>query len=137
MEQVLAALPVLADCPEAVGQVFNLGSTEEVTILDLARRVLQIVDQQSGELASVAAGNGHMSTPSDDRLVLVNLGRDLEWRPIAQPLAAPPAGTQWRPLWSSEDPRYGGLGTRPLDKQNWYLPGHATFVLSPEPRADS
>jgi maltooligosyltrehalose trehalohydrolase len=73
----------------------------------------------------------------DDRLVLVNLGRDLEWRPIAQPLAAPPAASQWRLLWSSEDPRYGGLGTRPLDMQNWYLPGHAAFVLSPEPRRDS
>jgi maltooligosyltrehalose trehalohydrolase len=73
----------------------------------------------------------------DDRLILVNLGRDLEWRPIAQPLAAPPAATQWRLLWSSEDPRYGGLGTRALDMQNWYLPGHAAFVLSPEPRPAS
>ena len=73
----------------------------------------------------------------DDRLLLVNLGRDLEWRPMAQPLAAPPSGGQWRLLWSSEDPRYGGLGTRPLDMQNWYLPGHAALVLSREPRAES
>jgi maltooligosyltrehalose trehalohydrolase len=88
-------------------------------------------------LASEALLLRYFGQAGDDRLLLVNLGRDLEWRPIAQPLAAPPAGTQWRLLWSSEDPRYGGLGTRPLDVQNWYLPGHAAFVLSPEPRVDS
>lgn len=88
-------------------------------------------------LASEALLLRYFGQAGDDRLVLVNLGRDLDWRPIAQPLAAPPAGTEWRLLWSSEDPRYGGLGTRPLDMQNWYLPGHAAFVLSPEPRADS
>ena len=88
-------------------------------------------------LASEAVLLRYFGEAGDDRLVLVNLGRDLVLRPIAQPLAAPPEGTQWRLLWSSEDPRYGGLGTRPLDVQNWYLPGHAAFVLSPEPRADS
>ena len=40
----------------------------------------------------------------DDRLVLVNLGRDLDWRPIAEPLLVPPAGRTWQLLWSSEDP---------------------------------
>jgi UDP-glucose 4-epimerase len=30
----------LADAPQALGQVFNIGSTEEVTILDLARRTI-------------------------------------------------------------------------------------------------
>lgn len=34
----------LADCPEAVGQVFNIGTTEEVSILNLARMVLSILD---------------------------------------------------------------------------------------------
>jgi UDP-glucose 4-epimerase len=37
----------LADCPEAVGQVFNIGTTEEVSILNLARMVLSIVDGSS------------------------------------------------------------------------------------------
>ena len=36
---VVGALIRLADAPEAVGQVFNIGSNEEVTIADLARRV--------------------------------------------------------------------------------------------------
>ena len=38
------AIRRLADCPEAVGQVFNVGSTERVTILELAERVLARTD---------------------------------------------------------------------------------------------
>ncbi|MBN1658612.1 MAG: GDP-mannose 4,6-dehydratase [Anaerolineae bacterium] len=34
------AIIALAGCPEATGEVFNVGSTEEVSILDLARRVV-------------------------------------------------------------------------------------------------
>ncbi len=40
----------LAGCAEAVGQVFNIGSTEQVTILELAQRVLQ----QAGSNAETA-----------------------------------------------------------------------------------
>jgi UDP-glucose 4-epimerase len=36
----------LADTPEAAGQVFNIGSTEEVSILELARTVLSVLDGQ-------------------------------------------------------------------------------------------
>jgi UDP-glucose 4-epimerase len=37
------AMMKLAECPQAVGEVFNVGSTEQVTILELAQRVLQHV----------------------------------------------------------------------------------------------
>jgi maltooligosyltrehalose trehalohydrolase len=38
----------------------------------------------------------------------------------------------WETLWSSEDPRYGGMGTTPLDTEdNWQIPGHAAVVLRP------
>lgn len=37
------ALVALADCEGAIGQVFNVGSQQEITILDLARTVLQAV----------------------------------------------------------------------------------------------
>ncbi len=36
------AIADLADAPQAVGRVFNVGSTEEVSILDLARRTLTL-----------------------------------------------------------------------------------------------
>lgn len=65
------ALLGLAGAPDAVGQVFNVGSAEEITILDLARRVLRTVAEQGAELAGVLPGNGHMQIPSDDRIVFV------------------------------------------------------------------
>ncbi|MCE9563141.1 MAG: malto-oligosyltrehalose trehalohydrolase [Planctomycetes bacterium] len=67
-----------------------------------------------------------------DRLLVVNLGRDLHLNPAPEPLLAPPeAGSHWHPVWSSEDPKYGGLGTAPLDTDdNWQIPGEAAVVLA-------
>jgi maltooligosyltrehalose trehalohydrolase len=65
----------------------------------------------------------------DDRLVLVNLGRDFDWMPAADPLAAPPEGAEWSLYWSSEDARYGGWGTRPFDPHAWHIQGQAALVL--------
>jgi UDP-glucose 4-epimerase len=44
---VTGAVIRLATHPDAVGQVFNLGSTEEITILELARRVLALTGSRS------------------------------------------------------------------------------------------
>ena len=44
LEDVVRALIGLAESPSAVGEIFNVGSTREVTILELARRVLDAVD---------------------------------------------------------------------------------------------
>ncbi|MCE9534616.1 MAG: malto-oligosyltrehalose trehalohydrolase [Planctomycetes bacterium] len=69
-----------------------------------------------------------------DRLLVVNLGRDLHLDPIAEPLLASPEDCRWTIRWSSEDPRYGGLGTpEPDTSENWRLPGHATLLLVPRP----
>lgn len=67
----------------------------------------------------------------DDRLLLVNLGRDLVLNPAPEPLLAPPAGKVWKLLWSSEDPSYGGSGTVPIDGSPWRVPAHAAIVASP------
>lgn len=70
---------------------------------------------------------------ADDRLLLVNLGVDLHFDPAPEPLLAPPADRTWVTLWSSEDPKYGGIGTPPLDtEQNWQIPGQAAVVLNPD-----
>ena len=70
----------------------------------------------------------------DDRLLVVNLGRDLPLTPAPEPLLAPPAGRRWQLQWSSEDPRYGGSGTPPLEGEGpWSLPGRAAVVLRPQP----
>lgn len=64
------------------------------------------------------------------RLLVCNLGRDLLPQPLSEPLAAPPENGQWRLLWSSEDPRYGGSGSGQFDSRSWRLPGHAALVLA-------
>lgn len=49
VKDAVQALIQLMECPEAVGQVFNVGSDEEVTILGLANRVLELTDIQTKE----------------------------------------------------------------------------------------
>lgn len=71
----------------------------------------------------------------DARLLIINFGVDLPLRPAPEPLLAPPKGTQWEILWSSEDYRYGGGGTPPLSTDEyWRVIGHAAVVLIPERR---
>jgi len=76
------------------------------------------------------------TTSDDDRLVIVNLGRDLHYFPSPEPLLAPPEDRAWATLWSSEHPRYGGQGTAALETEDgWKIPGHATVVMKPECQA--
>jgi UDP-glucose 4-epimerase len=44
---VVAALAQMADDPRAIGQVYNIGSTEEITIMALAERVRALTDSRS------------------------------------------------------------------------------------------
>jgi maltooligosyltrehalose trehalohydrolase len=69
-----------------------------------------------------------------DRLLLVNLGRDVCLRTCPEPLLAPPAGTQWEAVLSTEDPAYGGGGTGPIvtEEQGWQITGEAASVLAPK-----
>lgn len=46
VRDAIAAIIALSTCSAAVGQVFNVGANNEITILELARRVLQLVDEQ-------------------------------------------------------------------------------------------
>jgi maltooligosyltrehalose trehalohydrolase len=69
-----------------------------------------------------------------DRLLLVNLGRDLYRDQAPEPLLAPPEGHGWDILWSSEDRAYGGNGTPPPEaRDGWRVPGEAAVVLAPRP----
>jgi len=75
---------------------------------------------------------GHDSEGREDRLLLVNLGPDLNLNPAPEPLLAPPMHQKWMILWSSEDPRYGGMGTPQLEtSMNWLIPGHAAVLMQP------
>ncbi|MGD0462580.1 MAG: GDP-mannose 4,6-dehydratase [Tepidisphaeraceae bacterium] len=66
VSDVIDALALLMDKAEAVGQVFNIGSDEEITIADLARRVIAVCKSSSSlEYVSYdrAYGQGFDDTP--------------------------------------------------------------------------
>ncbi len=66
----------------------------------------------------------------DDRLMVVNLGRDINRKSFPEPLVAPPRGKRWEVLWSSEEPDYGGTGTADFEtEKGWHLPANTLLVL--------
>lgn len=71
------------------------------------------------------------ANPGDDRLLLLNLNRDIHLVPAPEPLLAAPSDYVWDVMWSSEDPRYGGLGMPPWPAEgNWHLQGESAVVLN-------
>lgn len=74
-----------------------------------------------------------------DRLLIVNLGVDLELHHAPEPLLAPPIGRRWATLWSSEDPAYGGSGMPDVDteEEGWLLPGRSAVVLRGLPASEA
>ena len=47
MFDTVRALVALADCPESIGNIYNIGSTESVTIMQLAQRVVSQLNSSS------------------------------------------------------------------------------------------
>jgi maltooligosyltrehalose trehalohydrolase len=91
-------------------------------------------DGLDGAVVSTHAFVLRFFTPDhrDDRVLIVNLGPDLKGRSFAEPLLAPPPGRDWTLHWSSEDPKYGGLGTPTFSSSTrWSIPGEAAIVLAP------
>ena len=65
-----------------------------------------------------------------DRLLVVNLGEDLDFRPAPEPLLAPPRGLCWSCVWSSDAPRYGGPGAvSPCRDEGWCIAGEGATLL--------
>lgn len=68
----------------------------------------------------------------DQRLLLINLGRELHLVPIPEPMLAPPECCNWEILWTSEKLEFGGSGTPKLDTEKfWRIQGNAAVVLIP------
>src|SRR5690606_23713592 len=84
-----------------------------------------------GEEAFVLRWCSPDGRPALERLMLVNLGRDLRLVHAPEPLLAPPPGGRWRLAWSSEAPQYGGNGTPPVETESWNLPSASAVVLLP------
>ncbi len=58
VNDAVQAIIALANCPSAVGKVFNVGATEEISIQNLAGMVLDLVDEKrsNGELPALKMG---------------------------------------------------------------------------------
>ncbi|HEX6746146.1 MAG TPA: malto-oligosyltrehalose trehalohydrolase [Longimicrobium sp.] len=74
-----------------------------------------------------------------DRLLVVNLGTQVDLAPAPEPLLAPPPGMRWETVWSSESPEYDGAGTPPVETPGggWLLPGETAVVLAPAPQEEA
>lgn len=82
-------------------------------------------------LGTHAFGLRYAFGDADDRLLLINLGGDLDLHTLAEPLLAPAPHGVWHLLWSSEDVRYGGGGTVDIEtRERFSLPGEAAIVLA-------
>lgn len=72
------------------------------------------------------------SVPNNDRLLIINLGRDLLLSPVAEPLLAPHENRDWKLFWSSEFPQYGGHGVCEMSTHDdWLMPGLSAALLKP------
>lgn len=74
------------------------------------------------------------SEQEGDRLLLVNLGSELELSPCPEPLLAPPRDEGWRVGLSSEEVRFGGAGSCSLDSlrvaTTWRVPGMTALWMT-------
>ena len=65
VEDAVEAILALAGCSEAVGKVFNVGSTEEVRIVDLANKIVQLVHGTEESAAVLGGSNPIRFIPYD------------------------------------------------------------------------
>jgi maltooligosyltrehalose trehalohydrolase len=138
-----AAIP--DPCDEETFQAAKLDITERVThaaSYDLHRDLLRLrredpilarqsrADLDGAVLAKDAFVIRYFGGPAGDRLLVVNLGRDVDLLPGPEPLLAPPMGQCWQVLFSTDDPRYGGPGVVPAwSDKTWRLPGASAQLL--------
>jgi maltooligosyltrehalose trehalohydrolase len=70
-----------------------------------------------------------------DRLLVLNLGQDLELARAPEPLLAPPPDRAWQTTWYSEHPDYGGHGITPVTVDGaWRLPAECAVAFAPAER---
>lgn len=78
----------------------------------------------------------YFASDGNDRLLVVNLGRDMSLEVAPEPLLAPPdPGGAWQRLWHSEDECYGARGAAPLETEDkdrvitWRIPAESATLL--------
>jgi len=61
VEDAIRAIIGLSQCSAAVGKVFNIGSEEEIAILDLAKRVVAVVDAFTSDRFALSKNTNRIS----------------------------------------------------------------------------
>jgi maltooligosyltrehalose trehalohydrolase len=90
----------------------------------------QRADAMHGSVLSEHAFLLRFRSQLGDRLIVVNLGSDLELKPAPEPLLSPPAERRWLHVLSSEDVKYGGSGfAPPYDEGKWQLTARSAHVF--------
>jgi maltooligosyltrehalose trehalohydrolase len=99
---------------------------------DQVLRAAQREGVDGATLGADAFALRYSGAAAGDRLLIVNLGPPLHLDHVAEPLLAPPARSVWTTRWSSEEPRYGGLGIPSLSQtmDDWYIPGGCAVFLT-------
>jgi maltooligosyltrehalose trehalohydrolase len=110
-------------------------------LLRLRRETLAFREQRKGAVDGAVLGPAALvlryspQSPMEARLLIVNLGADLNRPSFAEPLLAPVADTEWEVVWSSLHPDYDGTGlSRFLAEGPWCIPAECAVVLAPTAR---
>ncbi|HUQ72490.1 MAG TPA: malto-oligosyltrehalose trehalohydrolase [Planctomycetaceae bacterium] len=74
-----------------------------------------------------------------DRLLVVNLGRDLHLNTAPEPLLGSLPDAPWKIVLSTDEPAYGGGGVGPVETEDagWRIPGEAAVFLKIVPNETS
>ncbi|HYC49554.1 MAG TPA: malto-oligosyltrehalose trehalohydrolase [Gemmatimonadaceae bacterium] len=84
-------------------------------------------------LADHAFAIRYFANDGNDRLLVVNLGRDVVLDVAPEPLLGPPDPDRgWQRLWHSEDAVYGGRGAPPIESKDgtWQIPAESATLLA-------
>jgi len=83
IDDVIDALLLVIDSPKAIVQVYNVGNNFEISIADLARKIIEVTDSSSKlEFKSYADAYGPGFEDLERRVPDISkVGRDLGWAP--------------------------------------------------------
>jgi maltooligosyltrehalose trehalohydrolase len=106
-----------------------------VDLIKLRREDSRFREQVPGGVDGAVLGAAsfvlrYFANENDDRLLVINLGRQQKFEPAPEPLLAAPLGFEWETIWTSESPRYGGPGEVSMVTQDrWLLPAESAVAL--------
>lgn len=78
VRDVVRGIAALAQCPKAEGEVFNIGNDQEITILDLATKIVRMTGSRS-EIKRIPYGDAYEEGFEDMRRRVPDLSKIRKW----------------------------------------------------------